>query len=356
MAVNGLAGFHGSAVHPTRVLRNLAATLLGQPSVSHANSASATTRGGCYGVVAGGDLAVTPTTALGFSIAAGRLAGPGTTALAQGGYVGYNDAAVVSAVGARNATNPRIDYVAWRVRDTDEDASGAEDDGLIVIAGTAAASPTPPTLSAGQGTLVILAEILVPSTANGGPIAITDRRAYLSAIGGIQRCTSTTRPTGAALWKGLFAFELDTGAILWYDGSAWRYQYKPETSYTPTPSGFTATGGTFGAGYTIIDNQVRYTGRFTVGPGSNLNGGIGLTLPVAASGLLTRRPGMATLYDASAGQMFSAQSLINPGSSTTTMEVDNVQGATNTIFVSNTVPFGWAVGDEFWWDITYPAA
>lgn len=356
MAVNGLAGFHGSAVHPTRVLRNLASVLLGQPTAAHANSATATTRGGCYGVDATGDLAVTATGGLNISIAAGRLAGPGTTAVAQGAYVGYNDAAVASAVGARNATNPRIDYVAWRVRDTDEDASGAEDDGLIIIAGTAAASPVAPTLSAGQGTLVILAEILVPSAANGGPIAITDRRAYLSAIGGTQRCNSTTRPTGAALWKGLFIIELDTGAILWYDGSAWRYEYKPETAYTPTGVLLTVGGGTFSASYTIIGNQVRYTGRFVVAAGTSLASGVSITLPVSTTSAIVRRPGDAWLYDQSVTSEYSGGAQIVTATSTANLEIHNVGGATGGIAISNTVPITWAIGDEFWWDITYPAA
>ena len=222
MATNGKAWAHGSATHPTRVVRNLLSAIMGQPTASHANSATATTRGGSYGVVGGGDFLVTSTGSLGYSVAAGRLVCPGTFALAQGGYAGYNDAAVTGNVGARDATNPRIDYIAYRVRDTDEDATGSEDDGIVVIAGTPAGSPSAPSVPSSLGSLVILSEVTVPSVANGGALTFTDRRQYASAIGGIIRCTSTTRPTGAALWEGQYIDEMNTDRTWRYSGSAWQ--------------------------------------------------------------------------------------------------------------------------------------
>lgn len=223
MAVLGKAGFHGSATHATRVLRNdVLSVLLGQPVASHANSATATTRGGSYGVAGGGDMLVTITSGLGWSCAAGRVAGPGTFATAQGAYGGVNDAALTGTLNARDASNPRITYIAWRVRDTDEDATGAEDDGIVMIDGTAAASPSPPSVPSSLGTLVILSEVLVPSTANGGAPTYTDRRTYLTAIGGIQRCNSTTRPTGVALWEGVSIDEMDTDRRWRYSGAAWQ--------------------------------------------------------------------------------------------------------------------------------------
>jgi hypothetical protein len=174
------------------VVRHLPAALTGVPVISHANSATATTRGGGYGVAGGGDLLVTTTGGLGYSIAAGHFGLPGTSATGQGMYVGYNDAAVTGTLPARNATNPYIAYICVQIRDTDEDATGSEDATIVVIQGTPAASPSPPAVPSSLGSLLILSEALVPSSANGGPVVFTERRMYLNAIGGIQRVTSAT--------------------------------------------------------------------------------------------------------------------------------------------------------------------
>lgn len=234
MTVGTPALWAGSANHPVRVLRNHAPTLLALPVAAHANSATATTRGGGYGVAGGGDLAVTTTGALGYSIAAGRFALPGTFATAQGGYSDYNDAAVTGTLPARNATNPYIAYICARVRDTDEDATGAEITDFTVIQGTPAASPSPPSVPSSLGSLLILSEALVPSSANGGPVVFTERRQYLAAVGGIKRTTSGLTPSGVGVWPGFPFYELDTGDAFIWDGAAKRPFLDIWQTYTPT--------------------------------------------------------------------------------------------------------------------------
>jgi len=227
MATNGKAWAHGSTTHPARVLRNETAAVMGLPWGTHANSATATTRGGAYGVVGDGDFLVTTTGSLGYSVAAGRIVAPGTFAAAQGLYAGYNDAAVTGSVSARHATLTRVDYIAYRVRDTDEDATTFEDDGIVVVAGTAGSGA--PSVPSSLGSLVILSEVTVPSSAAGTPLTFTDRRLKASALGAPLVCTSTTRPTGIGLRTPTLAYETDTGAWIWWTGAAWRYQYKPLT-------------------------------------------------------------------------------------------------------------------------------
>lgn len=219
MAVGTPAWAAGSATIPTRVLRHLPATLLGVPVITHSNAATATTRGGGYGVGGGGDLAVTSTGGLGYSVAAGHFALPGTSATGQGTYVSYNDAAVTGTLPARNATNPYIAYIAVQIRDTDEDATGSEDASIVVIQGTAAATPSPPAVPSSLGSLLILSEVLVPSSANGGAVVFTERRAFLNAIGGNARVTSATRPTSSALWDGQHIYETDTKNLLVYNAA-----------------------------------------------------------------------------------------------------------------------------------------
>lgn len=210
----------GSATHPSRVARNDTSLTFGQPAVAHANSSTATTRGGAYGVMGAGDLLVTSTGGLNWSCAAGRVVLPGTTALAQGAYTGLNDAAVTGTLSARDATNSRKTLICYRVRDTDEDATTFEDDGIVMIDGTPAATPLAPAIPASLGSLMPLSEVLVPP--GSGTITYTDLRFRAAALGGTIICKSTSRPSGAALWAGVHIFETDTGIEYTYDGAAWR--------------------------------------------------------------------------------------------------------------------------------------
>lgn len=221
MTIASPALWAGSATHLVRTVRHAAATYLSVPMTTHANSATATTRGGGYGVTGWADLTVTTTGALGYSIAAGHFALPGTFATAQGPYVDYNDAAVAGTLPARDATNPYIAYICARVRDTDEDATGAETTDFTVVQGTPAATPAAPAVASSLGSLFIMSEVLVPSAANGGPVVFTDRRMWLNAVGGIQRCSSGTRPSGGAAEFGKLILEWDTKRLYGYDGSAY---------------------------------------------------------------------------------------------------------------------------------------
>lgn len=245
MALGTPAWAAGSATIPTRVLRHLPAALTGVPVISHANSATATTRGGGYGVAAGGDLAVTTTGALGYSVAAGHFGLPGTSATGQGMYVGYNDAAVTGTLPARNATNPYIAYICVQIRDSDEDATGSEDATIAVIQGTPAASPAAPSVPSSLGSLLILSEVLVPSSANGGPVVFTDRRMYLNSVGGVQRVTSALRPTGSALYAGLTIHELDTNREFRHNGTG--LVFMAHTGRENLARGETVAGGVIDA-------------------------------------------------------------------------------------------------------------
>jgi hypothetical protein len=248
MATGGLAAFHNSATHAARVVRNAFSAVFMQPIAAFGNNATARTRGGSYGVVNEGDLLVTSTGGLGYSVAAGRVVGPGTTATAQGLYLGYNDAAVTGSVGARDASNPRIDYIAYRVRDQDEDATGSEDDGIVVIAGTPAASPSPPSIPSSLGTLVILAEVLVPTGVTA--LTFTDRRFFATAVGGVIPCTSSTRPTNTnTLRHGQPIAERDTGNRYWWSASVGAFRGAHAQRATSTG---TSVSGTFGVG-SVVD-------------------------------------------------------------------------------------------------------
>jgi hypothetical protein len=216
--------------------------------VAHSNAVSPSTRGGAYGVGPYGDMLVTTTGGLGYSIAAGEAVVTGTFALGQGVYTVYNDAAVTGSFGARDATNPRIDLVCVRVRDTDEDATGSEDAGVLIVAGTPAGSPSVPSIASSLGSLLVLAEVLVPSTASGAALTFTDRRQIIAAVGGTQNVKSTLLPTGAALFTGKRIYETDTGVNKVYNGATW---VTTDVGAPTAWSTFTVTNNTFAVSNTV---------------------------------------------------------------------------------------------------------
>ena len=109
------------------------------------------------------------------SVAAGWAWILGTTTSTQGMYSTYNDAAVTLTIATAPVTNTRIDLVCMTIRDSAY-AGSSNDVILQVITGTAAASPTVPTLPASSLSLAtILVGTGVSSILNAN---ITDTRAY----------------------------------------------------------------------------------------------------------------------------------------------------------------------------------
>lgn len=231
--------------HPADVARSQAAAMLGVPVAAHAVGFSVTTAGGGHGVVLPDDLLVAQngTPNMSVNVAAGRamIRAGHTGNLLSGCYSLANDATVNLAVTAAHATLARKDMVIAQVRDANY-GEAASDARLLVVAGTPAASPADPDLTA-YPNCVVLARISVAAAASSITNAnITDLRTWVSAIGGRRRVHSTYRPTGASLYAGLEIFEHDTGRNLQYDGTAWRGQ--KTTSATATGIAGTTSAAT----------------------------------------------------------------------------------------------------------------
>ena len=115
------------------------------------------------------------TPAMTVSVAAGWAWILGTTTATQGMYSLYNDAAVTLTIATAPTSNTRIDLVCVTVRDAAY-AGSSNDCILQVVTGTAAASPTVPTLPASSLSLAtILVGTNVTSIVNAN---ITDTRTY----------------------------------------------------------------------------------------------------------------------------------------------------------------------------------
>lgn len=164
-------------------------------------------------------LAVTVNASDLITIQPGACAIPGNAGVGNGVYRTALGAAETGQLAARNATNPRIDRVIFRVLDTSVVGSHAAYTGRIeVLTGVAAASPAVPDLP----TLAIeLARITVPAT--GGGVATVDSswRTYLAAIGGTLPVATAARLPTTPNAKWLKAVAVDTGIEYTWSGTAW---------------------------------------------------------------------------------------------------------------------------------------
>jgi hypothetical protein len=237
-----------------------------------APATSLTSRGG---VVADGGLTLQSTAAMQCQITPGRAYVQGTAA--QGAYPVAVDAAVPLTVPDGDPQYGRIDTVVLKIQDDQFDGSGLTQATVVLVPGTPAATPAPPTLSPAW---MPLFQISVPTKTSAGTgglswtTAVTDLRVYTAALGGIvpavttpwtpaaagqytdlngllQRyngsawnpvydpatlgntpmVTSTTRPTGIPVGKQVY--ETDTGRISLWNGTAWVSEWDP-TAYTST--------------------------------------------------------------------------------------------------------------------------
>src|SRR5690349_4063009 len=118
------------------------------------------------------------------SVSAGVAVVQGGSATTQGPYMLVADSVTGLTLNAADGTNPRVDLVYARVRDTDADGSGARDGAILYLAGIPAASPVAPTPS-GTPSWIPLATITVPKSGGGAAVVSTSSRPYTAAAGGL---------------------------------------------------------------------------------------------------------------------------------------------------------------------------
>lgn len=157
----------------------------------------------------------------------------------SGGYRLVNDATVTrTAVAPGSGT--RVDSVIARVYDTGVAASSFGD--IEIIQGSVV-------IPAGSNAIK-LAEITVGT---GGITGVADKRAWVTAVGGITPATSTTRP--AAPFDGMAVWEADSLSLAIFSASGGAWRTIPTgtsgawTSYTPvwSSTGTNPVNGSAGA-------------------------------------------------------------------------------------------------------------
>lgn len=151
----------------------------------------------------------------------GVLVVQGSISGTQGAYTYTLDATTNVTISAAHATLDRTDLIVIRVRDANVDTSGGRDGAPIVITGTAGGGvPSLPT----DATYFLLAQISVVhavSSITSG--AITDKRQYTAALGGVIPCDSNTQPSAGSVAPHQLAYRTDLGVFQAVQSSAWRY-------------------------------------------------------------------------------------------------------------------------------------
>lgn len=140
----------------------------------------------------------------------------------QGLYGVANDGEVNLAISAADGTNPRHDLIILQVRDgTWGGDVGFNDQRLLVVTGTPAASPSDPSL-ASFNAYYVLARVVVPAAASSIVNAnITDFR-YSAGLRHIGLSSRRAAFSGLdASDAGLEWLETDTGIDWLWDGAAW---------------------------------------------------------------------------------------------------------------------------------------
>ena len=132
-----------------------------------------------------------------------------------------NDAVYNVVTTAAPGSNSRYDVVYIWQREYSLD--GTNSDPVIgVVQGTAAASPTVPSLAAFPGALE-LARILVPSgvTATNSGTTITQTGPFTAAAGGVVPVRTTTERDAGTWLESQRIYLLDSDSEQYYNGSAW---------------------------------------------------------------------------------------------------------------------------------------
>jgi hypothetical protein len=273
---------------------------------------------------------------------------PGSEGSKQGAYFALNDADLTVSVTAAHATLARIDSVAFKVEDSQY--SGANNtSSLVVIAGTPAGSPVAPTL---PNNCIELAQIAVAALATTITNAnITDKRKYYAGVGGLIKCTSTTRPSFPK--EGMSIYETDTSSIYAYNGSVWNliWTMSAWTTYAVVWAGAgTAVvlgNGTLVGKYRQEGKKVTVRIILTAGTTTTFgNSFFTFTLPVAS--VADKQCGVAIFQDSGVLDRIGAVYTL----STTTITLVTSAGGVAT----NTAPHTWGNTDVMIIQITYEAA
>lgn len=209
----------------------------------------------------------------------------GTESATQGDYFVFNDATTNVTISASDPTNPRIDVIGIRIRDTEY--SGASNDAtIIVVTGTPAGSPVVPTLPANFLSLAHIAVAALSTQVVTGNI--TDKRVRTAvAAGGVVPVNGFANLPGVNNWNGQMGFDFTNNLLYVRSQGVWvciTQQFSNvETSETTASAPFVALA-TAGPSMTI---QTRISAAISMHAEISNSGGGYSTISVAVTGATT---------------------------------------------------------------------
>lgn len=144
------------------------------------------------------------------TVAPGRAVVQGATTTTQGAYLAAMPTSQTLTIPAASATYARWDLVYVRVWDNEVDSSGLTQADIVYLAGTPAASPSLPSIPAGQTGLKLI-QVTVPASGGGSPTAQIVGP-YTAARGGVVPVYSAT-DEATLTEPGQLSLRLDTGRV-----------------------------------------------------------------------------------------------------------------------------------------------
>lgn len=278
-----------------------------------------------------------------------------------------NDGTYNATTTAAPGSNSRIDLIILWAREFSLDGSDSTPV-ITVVQGTAAASPTAPSLAAYPGAIE-LARATIPAGITATTSAtITQTAPFTSADGGIVVFRTTTEMN---LWTTALtnqrAEDLSTHIIYRWNGSAWKAWESEWIDYsgTVTVTNWVSGSGTGAAktfSYRYVNGRVRvkwYLGFGTTGA-SVTTSFVTFTLPVAASTPPHSEfnyPGTAEIWDNSPAVLRVNCGVVSNGTSTTVVRIYTTTLSGNGYdFVAPAVPITWAVSDAVHGEFEYDPA
>ncbi|GAA0719825.1 hypothetical protein Drose_06120 [Dactylosporangium roseum] len=138
----------------------------------------------------------------------------------QAAYLIASSATETRTIPPADGTFNRIDSVYARVYDHAVDASGQRKADIEYLAGTPSSTPAAPTLPPRS---LLLGDLLVPTT---GPVAVTDRRRWTVASGGILPVRDQAERDAVDAYDGLAVWRQDRKSLEVSDGSGY-LEFRP---------------------------------------------------------------------------------------------------------------------------------
>lgn len=264
---------------------------------------------------------------------------------AQGGYPFVSDSVVTLTLANGHASLSRTDVVAAVVQDSAFDTSGALSATVEVIQGTPGGGvPAMPTNA------LPLRNIVVPAGASVGTGGLTsgalstDRRTYVSGLGGVVTVASQAERDALPAIPGTVVYRTDTDRLQVRRAAAWQDVTAGSwSSFTPTVSGTGTTQGniTYNTREYVedADGNVDFYAKVTLGTTTVLGSLVYMNLPVAL--LSTESLGAITVtYNDASGSSYAGSVRAFD-----TAKVLLYHGTTLTP-ITSTVPFTWTSTDS----------